>query len=287
MLHVPRAAVSLVGGIQPGVLRTAIGREHMQDGLCAWLLMAMPEPRPVRWSEATIPPAVEAAMGKVFDKLLSMEPAADAEGTSEPFPLDLTAEAKDLWVRYFNRHRAELADLDDDLAAAWSKLEAYTARFALVFQLCSWAAGDAGGDAVDESSMGAAIELSDWFGGEARCVYGLFVESDGDREQRELIELVRRKDGSATARELMRSCRRFGTSAEAEAALDALAKAGAGHWMSVPSGPLGGKPTRRFQLADAADVDDTSLNRGGSGGSVNVNGVNGLPTHGQSGAAER
>ena len=34
MLHVPRAAVSIVGGIQPGVLRAAIGREHLQDGLC-------------------------------------------------------------------------------------------------------------------------------------------------------------------------------------------------------------------------------------------------------------
>ena len=28
MLHVPRAAVSIVGGIQPGVLQGAIGREH-------------------------------------------------------------------------------------------------------------------------------------------------------------------------------------------------------------------------------------------------------------------
>ena len=40
---------------------------------------------------------------------------------------------------------------DDDLAAAWSKLEAYAARFALIFQLCTWAAGDAAvGHCIDE-----------------------------------------------------------------------------------------------------------------------------------------
>jgi Protein of unknown function (DUF3987) len=39
-VHVPRAAVNIIGGIQPSVLRAAIGREHMQDGLCARLLLA-------------------------------------------------------------------------------------------------------------------------------------------------------------------------------------------------------------------------------------------------------
>ena len=73
---------------------------------------------------------------------------------------------------------AELVELDDDLAAAWSKLEAYTARFALIFQLLSWAAGEADGEAVDQTSMESAITLSDWFGGEARRVYGLFAERE-------------------------------------------------------------------------------------------------------------
>ena len=40
--------------------------------------------------------------------------------------------------------------------------------------------------------MTAAIELSDWFGGEAKRVYGLFVETAVDREQRELVDWIRR-----------------------------------------------------------------------------------------------
>ena len=262
MLHIPRAAVSIVGGIQPGVLRTAIGQEHMQDGLCARLLMAMPEPRQVKWSEAIVDPPTEAAMQGVFDRLLALEPAADEEGHPAPFALPFTPEAKKVWVAYYDRHRAELVELDDDLAAAWSKLEAYTARFALIFQLCAWAAGEASGEAVDQSSVEAAIMLSDWFGSEARRVYGLFSEAAADREERELVELVDRKGGSLTARELMRSSRRYPTSADAEAALNQLARSGRGRWEPMPAGPRGGKPTRVFRTVDTVDVDETPENTG-------------------------
>lgn len=265
MLHVPRAAVNLTGGIQPGVLRSAISRDHMQDGLCARLLLAMPAPKAVRWTDATISTTIEAALSAVFDKLLSMEPAADADGNPEPFPLDLTPEAKEAWVRYYDRHRAESADLDDDLAAAWSKLEAYAARFALIFQLCSWAAGDASGNAVDELSMAAAIELSDWFGGEARRVYGLFVETDDDRETRELVELIRRKGGSITARELAHSSRQFRAAGKAESALNELSRGGFGAWGVELTA---GRPRQLFTLntgnsgngnANAANPDDDVL----------------------------
>src|SRR5207244_2361593 len=35
LVHVPRAAVSIVGTIQPETLRRALGREHFEDGLAA------------------------------------------------------------------------------------------------------------------------------------------------------------------------------------------------------------------------------------------------------------
>lgn len=256
MLHVPRAAVSLVGGIQPGVLRSAVGREHMQDGLCARLLLAMPDPRPVRWSEAVIDPVIEIGMGEVFDRLLDMEPAADANGEHEPLPIDLTPQAKELWVRYVNRHGMEMEDLDDDLAAAWSKLKAYAARFALIFQLASWAAGEASDDGIDETSMRAGIELADWFGGEAKRVYGRFCEVDEDREQRELVELIRQKKG-LSARELARCRSRYRGPGKAETALEQLSHAKRGTWRIDPPGPEGGRPSRVFCIVDAGDGDRT------------------------------
>lgn len=231
LLHIRRAAVSLIGGIQPGVLKSAIGREHMQDGLCARLLLAMPEPKPVVWTDEIVDWAIESRMTRVFDALLTLEPGTDEDGDFHPTPVPMTTEAKQIWIEYFNRHRGESAGLDDDLVAAWTKLEAYTARLALVLQLCSWASGEADANAIDESTMVNAIELSDWFGGEAKRVYGLFGESDKDVEVRELAELVRRKGGVITPRGLVQQSRKYKNVTDAESALDSLRRAGLGRWV--------------------------------------------------------
>ncbi len=254
-IYIPRAAVSLVGGIQPGILRSAIGREHLQDGLCARLLLTMPPPRLVRWSVDV--PRDSKSLLHVYDRLLGLDSAVDGNGRPEPYPLDLTPEAMQAWSVYYDRHREEQLEMDDDLSAAWSKLEAYTARFSLIFQLCAWAAGDADDSAIDEVSMQNAIVVSDWFAGEARRVYGVMAETDEQSQRRELVELIGRKGGNVTARDLMRSSRHYPQSDIAEAALEDLVKSGWGRWEPVPPGDQGGKPTRRFRLVDTVDVDNT------------------------------
>ncbi|WP_425613605.1 YfjI family protein [Anatilimnocola sp. NA78] len=257
-LYIPRAAVSVVGGIQPGILRTAMGKEHMQDGMCARLLLAMPDGRKVQWTERTVPLGTSEILAKTFDRLISLEPAGDEEGRDTPFVLAMTPEAKTAWVEYYDRHRDEQVGLDGDLAAAWSKLEAYTARFALLFQLCAWAAGDEVSETeVDEVSMRSAIAVSDWFGGEARRVYAVLSESDEARSDRELLDLIRRKGGRVTARDLKASSRRFASADEAEAALLTLVQDGLGRWDFIPPGSQGGRPTCVFQLLDSVCVTET------------------------------
>jgi hypothetical protein len=276
-IHIPRAMVDIVGGVQPGILRRAIGREHMQDGLCARLLLAMPDQRPVRWSEATVSPETEAALTQVFDRLLALAPGTDEEGNPTPFPMPLTAQAKEAWVQYYNLHRAELLGLDDELAAAWVKLEAYAARLALIVQLCRWAAGEATDEAVDKASIQAGITLADWFGNEARRGYRMLAESEQDREQRELIELVQRKGGAVTPRELMRTPpRRYRTADDAESALNALVKANRGRWEIDNHGGGRGQPTQRMRLTDAVDADTNSAKHEENGITVNGNSVNGV-----------
>ena len=270
-MHIARGAVNLIGGVQPAVLQRAIGAEHLHDGLCARLLLAMPQPKPVRWSEQTISPRTELALANIFDGLLALEPAGDADGNPAPFPLPLTAEARKLWVEYYNRHRVEIADADDDLAAAFSKLEAYSARFALIFQLVSAASAKAGGDAVDEISIAGGIALSDWFGNEARRVYTLFVETDEQRHIREISDWVAKQGGRATARDLQRKVWRFRNEPdEADMALDDLVKAGLGKWHHVGHDGGRGRQTREFRLNSTIDIDVNSPKPGKNGNCVDV-----------------
>ena len=110
---------------------------------------------------------------------------------------------------------------------------------------------------VDATSIRAAVSLVRWFGGEARRVYAVLRESDERREQRRLLEKVHDAGGSVSARDLMRTCRMFEKTADAEAALDELVQAGWGRWVHPKPGH-GHPSARKFQLADAVDVDTST-----------------------------
>ena len=89
-IYVPRAAVSIVGGIQHGVLRNAIGREHMQDGLVCSIATGDARTEADSLDRCNGVGSNRNALEKVFDRLLAFEPAADEEGKPAPFVLPLS-----------------------------------------------------------------------------------------------------------------------------------------------------------------------------------------------------
>lgn len=246
--YVPRAAVSIAGGIQPETLRRSLVQEHRDSGLAARLLFAMPPRMPKRWTEDDVRERTEAAVAAVFDRLYALEPATDADGEPVPLLLDLDAPAKRRWVAFVNEHGREQAERVGDEAAAWAKLEGYAARLALVLHLTRAAAGDptlADRQRLDEASMEAAMVLVRWFAREAERVYALLSGSPEDRERARLLEWIASKGGTVTARQLSRGPRPYkGDGKKAEAALAALVEAGIGRWEAVPGGR-----TRHFRLA--------------------------------------
>ena len=239
-IYVPQASVSVTGGIQPAILHRALGIEHRESGLAARLLLTCPPRKPKRWTEADIDPDAEAELARLVGRLYDLQPTVDDEGDPRPVVVGLTRDAKSAWKDYYNHHAEEQTDLSGELSAAWSKLEEYAARLALVIHYARWAADDANlesPDAVDAASMKAGIELAQWFKAEARRVYSLLSESDEDRDRRRLIEWIERKSGSVTAREVQQGHRQYRTAQEAEAALNELAKAGCGRWEPTPPWP--------------------------------------------------
>lgn len=141
-LHVPTAAVSIVGGIQPGVLQRALGPANRENGLAARLLLVMPPRRAKRWSEAGIEPATADAMGVVFERLFGLEHDTGDDGEPAARLTRLSHDAKAAYVDFYNEHAKELADAEGDWAAALSKLEELPLRLGLVIHLVRWAAGE-------------------------------------------------------------------------------------------------------------------------------------------------
>ena len=149
-----------------------------------------------------------------------------------------------------------------EMSAAYSKLEEYAARLALVIHCVRSAAADPdleSPDLVDATSIKMGIKLTRWFGSEAERVYAMLSENEQQREQRQLIEWIERKGGRITARQVQQGHRRYKTAQDAEAALEELAAGGLGYWESSPTGQRG-HPTRRFILPAVSTVYGNSEN---------------------------
>jgi Protein of unknown function (DUF3987) len=259
-IFVPRAAVCICGGVQPGILQRALSKEHRDSGLGARLLLTYPPRKPKRWTEADIDPAAEAELAKLFDRLLDLQPTCDKEGKPWPLLVRLAPDAKAAYEAYYNAHAEEQAELTGDLSAAWSKLEEYAARLALVIHFVRWAAEDPTLEnpaILDLASMKVGIRLAQWFKHEARRVYAMLDETDDDRDERRLAEWIDRKGGAATPREVQQGCRWLKAPGAAEKALEELVKAGRGTWQDVPTTTKGGRPARKFVQSTPSTVYET------------------------------
>ena len=252
-IHVPNAALSLCGGIQPGILQQALGRENFENGLAARILMAMPPRIAKQWNEHDIDLDVAWQVEEVFAELLRMEMVIDGNQKASPRVLKLESEAQTAWIDFYNDHAIQQAELgESDLSAAFSKLEGYTARLALVIHCVREADGDvslAPDDCIDAESIHRAVRIVRWFCDETRRIYAQFGESDEQAQHRKLLEIIRKYDGRITVRQLMQASRSYRNSADiAELALEELAQLGWGRWDGMPVGEHGGRPSTPFIL---------------------------------------
>ncbi len=249
-IYIPCASVSIAGGIQPAILERSLGQQHRDNGLLARLLIAHPPRRAKRWTEITIDPAIDVAVTSVFDRLYAIEPDLNDDGDPNPRRLPLSPQAKQAWITFVNEHGQEQLRYVGDEAAAWSKLEGYAARLALVIHCTRVAADDPtieNTDVIDLASIDAGIRLSRWFADEALRIYGILSEDEDARDRRRLVELIERQGGSISVRDWQR-LRSHKKAKDAKAELDTLAEAGLGMWQSAAPGPRGGRPSQRFVL---------------------------------------
>jgi hypothetical protein len=149
-------------------------------------------------------------------------------------------------VTFFNTWNVTACEAVGDLAAAFSKIEGYAARLALIHHVVT-TAYDPSPSPVSAESMAAGIMLAEWFGREAERVYGILAQTSGDGEVEWLLGRIRENNGQATPREVMFwNRKRYPTADLAEHALRKLSKYG--RWVTPPSGPKGGRPSGYFEL---------------------------------------
>jgi len=262
-IYIPMTGVSVAGTIQPGTLGGVVCDGQVESGLLARLLLVMPEPRAKQWTDAEMAETTRLAMQRVIDRLKELDHQI-VEGFPQAIVLPLTEDAKQRFVLFVNSHGAETIEHGDALAAAWSKLEGYALRFALVHHLARWASGDVNCDAagpVGIESIEAGIELSRWFASEAERVYariGVAPSSRDDGSERHierLAEWLESRGGAATEREIRRGPRRYRGGEHIETDCRALISSQRATW-DVD------RKTRRIVLVERSDTGDGDSSRG-------------------------
>lgn len=254
-ITVPKAALSVLGGIQPGVLKRALEEKYRDNGLAARLLFVNPPRAPKVWTEEDVPPELEAVWEEALAALYLIPQALDADEAPVPRVLRLSPEARTEWVAFYNELNLAATCMGEDLAAAWSKLESYTTRFALIIELLRRACGETvESELVDLTSMRSAITLARWFGREAERTYAELSASDVELTVRDRVILIRRRGGEVTVREWQR-IRSLPGATEAEEQLELLVEHKVADWEITPAGPSGGRPSKRLVLRseDASD----------------------------------
>lgn len=258
LIAVPVASVSITGGIQPDALRQCLLGAFMHNGMAARWLLSMPPWKPKRWTDAEPDAGIEDAVAGVFNRLYSLPLRVDAHGTPAPVAIGFSRPAKRLLIPFLDEHNAMQEQLEDEESAAWSKLEAYCARLALVLHMAGWAGSGSSGEpgAIQPAMVEAAIHLTRWFSQEARRVYAMLKETDEGRELRRVIERIHRMGGRVSVRDWQRA-RHHPTAGEAEDELEGLVKDRLGGWAYPAPGRSGGQPVRLFVLSSAESPRDT------------------------------
>ncbi|MEZ6129905.1 MAG: YfjI family protein [Planctomycetaceae bacterium] len=249
-LFVPSPAVSVCGGIQPGILNRALGAEHRENGLAARLLMSYPPRKAKAWSDDEIPEAQERAIEDLMAGLLSLQPDIGADGNSKPGIVFLDETARRTFIEFYNRTAQEQSGLSGDLAASWSKLEEIPARLALVFHCVQQVtSSNVEPWTCDGPTMKSAVTLAEWFKSETERIQTLLSETTEEREQRQLAEWIQQRGGVIRERDIVAGRRTVKDVVQAGTLLQSLVTAGFGDWRNCSATDSGGRPTREFVLS--------------------------------------
>lgn len=250
--HVPSAAVSVTGGVQPSILRGLLTPDAVTSGLVSRFMFAMPPRRRMRWSEESVSFVTMTAVGDLFSLLLD---GLSDTGLREDGPkeLDLDLDAKAEFSRFAEDVYARQETASGATAAMLSKLTATAGRLALVIHLVRQAGKELAGDRVDVDSVRRGIAIAEWAGREQERIYSLLLHDRGvdqvaDDASR-LLRWLEARGGSASMRDVHRGLARFQDEERADAAVARLVAEGRAVRETAATA---GRPARVVRLVGAA-----------------------------------
>jgi putative DNA primase/helicase len=252
-IHVEACCMSMLGGIQPGRLRSylvdALEDGPSNDGLIQRFQLLVWPDTALDWNYVDRPPdaALEQQAERVFRKLVEL----DAEN---PARFRFTADAQELFIEWLTELEAKLRgdELHPALISHLSKYRSLMPTLAVLFQLAEMAAGNADADTVSLHHTQQAAAWCEYLESHARRVYSCIVTPQL-RAARELADKIRHRkvgtDGLFSCRDVyLKGWSGLDSPEAVKQAAEILQDAGWVRDLSADSGPFGGRPSNRYEV---------------------------------------
>jgi DNA primase len=252
-IHVEACCMSMLGGIQPGRLRSylvdALEDGPSNDGLIQrFQLLVWPDTEP-GWNYVDrAPDAVsEQQAARVFRRLVDLE-------AENPPRLRFAKNAQELFVEWLAELEAKIRgdELHPALVSHLSKYRSLMPSLAALLHLAEAAARGEDSRTVSLGHAQQAVAWCDYLESHARRVYSCIVTPQL-RAARELADKIKRRkvgaDGFFSCREVyLKGWSGLDSPEAVKQAADVLQDARWVRDVSAPSGPFGGRPANRYEV---------------------------------------
>jgi putative DNA primase/helicase len=259
-LHIPAVCLSVMGGIQPGVLaeyvRQATSGGAGADGLLQRFgLMVYPDISP-HWTDVDRPPDKDAkqAVNQLAEYLDNLNTLIDIKTESDDFSNVPFMRFDDKAQELFSEWRANLeirlrsGDEHPAIVSHLSKYRKLIPSLALINHLCDYGKGN-----VTEKSLLRAIAYSEYLESHARRIYSSATRPDIDSAKTILNKLNNGKlDSPFKARDIyIKGWTGLDTSHKTQSAIDLLIEYS---HLTVEEVITGGRPTAFYHLNKGASL---------------------------------
>lgn len=248
-LFIPRAAASLTGTIQPGILGRTWDDSQFENGLAFRFLISTPTPQKRRFTEASISPQTASIYREGLRRLLAIR-------TRYPDGLDipLTPDALALFSEYCNDLGEQIDSATEFVRSVLSKIEGVALRLALVVQMARHAMDSKSEHPlkVSAESVGAGIQIARYFLREALRLHAQAIDQAESNRVRSVRNILKRAETAMTAREIVQRVTQVQTVEEANLILDMLVSHGEVEMLATDAPKGGGRPPGpRYQIRPA------------------------------------
>jgi len=259
-IYVKSPLVTVMGGLPPDMLSSLAEEHGRNDGFLDRLLFCFPDNFPERkWTEDELDQGDETTWAAIINTLHELEMYREESGEIRPHFIGFDRVAKAAWVEWVNIHYAETDSLDmpTGYVGAWSKMVAYSLRFALILSRLRLAMDPEIGTElktapVSVADVEGAIALVTYFKSHYERINHRMTGGTGSREAMAVLAWVSRKQVTEFSEREVRKdlVRRFPSPDDLQPALLALIVAGAIRRKIEPEDPhrKGRKPSPAYEV---------------------------------------